>query len=365
MRIGFFWGMAATALVVSVALGALTGQWPLSFGIGFGIVVGGVLAAVFALALVLMPTAMHEMGHVLAARAVGFDVYGVDIGPAKFRRIADRWRITFETNFVAGGLAQVATTHPRDLVRRYQTILVAGPLGSLLALALFGVPAAWWWFETDHSAGFLGFSAFLAGLALLELSASLRPSAKTASGIPSDMAQILQCRRDPQSIRTGILLHGVLTPWTVGGKRARDWPIELLDAPDTSGAALRPVCDLLRYYHYLDRGDEEQALAFIERAAAEVPPDSSSAAGIHAEHAFALACFRGDVPAAEAALAQSGDQTEIEAVRVRARIAIAAARGDRETVHRLRDAALAGLAESLHLPHIQAEADFLRLAASG
>lgn len=87
---------------------------------------------------------MHELGHVLAGRRVGYRFMFLVVGPLRLERRDGRLRLGLNTSLaLAGGLALSVPTDRRALARRYATVVAGGPAWSMLTGAL-GVLLAWW-----------------------------------------------------------------------------------------------------------------------------------------------------------------------------------------------------------------------------
>ncbi|MGK7312515.1 MAG: hypothetical protein ACN0LA_09770 [Candidatus Longimicrobiales bacterium M2_2A_002] len=104
-----------------------------------GLLLGGAVGAVVAV------LAVHEAGHLLAGRLVGFRFLLFIVGPLRVAREGDRVQVGWNRSLsLAGWLAATGPTPDRlERLRRRTAIMVAGgPLTSLAAGA-GGAPSCW------------------------------------------------------------------------------------------------------------------------------------------------------------------------------------------------------------------------------
>jgi len=80
----------------------------------------------------ILATLVHELGHILASKWVGFSVARLDVGPLVLERINSKWKFRVQRAWAVGGrvipLFQVRPGHRRKLIKFF----AAGPAASLL-----------------------------------------------------------------------------------------------------------------------------------------------------------------------------------------------------------------------------------------
>jgi len=89
---------------------------------------------------------VHELGHLLAARAIGFHWREFSAGPLVVRREAKRiqWRFV-PSRLTAGGQVQAVPDSPAALRRRFLILLAGGPIATaLLFIVVFSLPRGPW-----------------------------------------------------------------------------------------------------------------------------------------------------------------------------------------------------------------------------
>jgi hypothetical protein len=93
--------------------------------------------AVACLASLWLAPGIHELGHLIAGRLVGFRFHFVTVGPLKFAREGGRIRIKLMKGWsMLMGLAGTLPTDNRDLRGRMTIMLAGGPAASLLLTAI-------------------------------------------------------------------------------------------------------------------------------------------------------------------------------------------------------------------------------------
>ncbi len=101
-------------------------------------------------------TLFHELGHLLAAWAVGFRFHEINVGPFTLsERPGGGWAFRFDYHriLMAGGYLQAIPTTTKDLRMNWILVVVAGPAASLFLamvgflglLSLAGTPYAGYW----------------------------------------------------------------------------------------------------------------------------------------------------------------------------------------------------------------------------
>jgi hypothetical protein len=245
------------------------------------------------LLVLLLGTAGHELGHALAARAVGFEVAGVRVGPIVALATPRGWRlkIVWETAF--GGELLSSPARPEGLRARHAAMIAAGPAAHLVLAAAALVAAM------ATGALVLWLATATLGLAAV---ANLVPGRPGRSGRWTDgrwlVAWLARPERATQRVALGVLQRAA------SSVRPRDWddrwarlaatgPRQPADAAQVAGC-------LLAYAHALDRGETDRAGSLLTRAFAArhlLPPGGQASLAL--QSAFFIANFRGNAPLAE------------------------------------------------------------------
>jgi hypothetical protein len=276
------------------------------------------------LLVLLAGTAVHELGHALAARAVGFDVAGVRVGPLVVLATPRGWRVKLVWETVFGGELLSCPARPEGLRLRHAAMIAAGPAAHLLLAAAALVAAL------ATGALVLWLAAATLGLAAL---VNLVPSRPGRSGRWTDgrwlVAWLAQPQRATQRVALGVLQRAATTV------RPRDWddrwaglaatgPRQPADAAQVAGC-------LLAYAHALDRGETDRAGSLLTRAFAArhlLPPGGQASLAL--QSAFFIANFRGNAPLAarllETVLARPERARALDVERARAALHLAAGR---------------------------------------
>ena len=269
-------------------------------------------------------TAVHELGHALAARAVGFDVAGVRVGPLLALATPRGWRARFVWEMAVGGELLSVPARPDGLRPRHAAMIAAGPAAHLL-MAVVALTAALF---TDALA--LWFTAATLGLSAL---ANLVPSRPRLGGRWTDgrwlLAWLVHPERATQRVALGVLQRAAT------GARPRDWddrwarlaaagPRQPADAAQVAGC-------LLAYAHALDRGETDRAGSLLTRAfAARHLLPAADQAALALQSAFFTARFRGNATLAsrllETGLMRPDRARALDVERARAAMHLAADR---------------------------------------
>jgi hypothetical protein len=298
------------------------------------------------LLVLLVGTAVHELGHALAARAVGFDVAGVRVGPFVALATPRGWRVRLVWETAFGGELLSCPARPDGLRPRHAAMIAAGPAAHLV-LATVALVAA-----VATGALVLWFATATLGLAAL---ANLVPGRPGRSVRWTDgrwlVAWLAQPERATQRVALGVLQRASTSA------RPRDWddrwarltasgPRQPADAAQVAGC-------MLAYAHALDRGETDRAGSLLTRAFAArhlLPPGGQASLAL--QSAFFIANFRGNAPLAarllEIVLARPERARALDVERARAALHLAA--GRRADAAAACDRALAALDTTWHQP---------------
>jgi hypothetical protein len=323
------------------------------------------LAMLPALLLALWVTlALHELGHVLAGLAVGFEFRLFVVGPLMLEREAGQFRFKWNRNLnTAGGLALCLPQGQHRLAQRFRWFAAGGPLASLvwtgLAVGLFLMarPAL-----AGHGLG-LAVTTFLVTSALcspLIFLVTIIPM--HMGGFDTDGARILNLwRRSPKATLDLALLQGSVQLMT--GTRPRDLdPSPLLAAVGLpTNSPFKGYLHSFLHYHYLDRGELGPAAEQLAKYADFLPgiPRGYQAA-VWLDRAYFGARHEGDAVAARQYWAQAEIGAVITPSRVlRAEAALALAEGNHDLAIQKAQHALVELPKSMERGTALAEREWL------
>lgn len=121
-------------------------------------------------------TLLHELGHLLAAWATGFQFHQINVGPVTLtERPGGSWALRFQLDglLTAGGYLRAVPQSEQDLRMNWIFVVVAGPAASLLLamlgfLALVSLPGT-------PAAGYWDWAAYVASICLADCVSNLLP----------------------------------------------------------------------------------------------------------------------------------------------------------------------------------------------
>jgi hypothetical protein len=250
------------------------------------------------LAIGLVVTVVHELGHTITGLGLGMKLRLFQIGPLAWRVREGRWAFKFNRKelFAASGATGMAPTSPRpELVDRI-LLVAGGPLANLLAALLaFGIAIP----GGDGNTGqWRGIVALFAVFSLIGFAFNLIPMPSRRSY--SDGAQIYQLLAggpwaDWQRAAFGATAT-LVTPY-----RPRDLDLELMRRAAKGIRDPRRVMQmwLYCYEHFLDMGQWDDAIEAVRKAESVYPQvvDETSA-GLLAIFVFANALLIREAAAA-------------------------------------------------------------------
>lgn len=264
---GLLLGVAGAAVGYGIAAlfksGSAERAESLSRGQGamlFGLAIAGMFLVIL----------VHELGHLLGGRLVGFRFALLIVGPVEVRRTASgvRWGIN-SSPALWGGLAASLPLDTSDLRRRTMALVAGGPIASLVFSALAGI--LW----KGLGGGVLASAAAITAAASLAIGVITLIPAR-ASGFFTDGARLVQLSRDDAAADSQVRLL-TLTAMSMAGTRPQDWPRDILegDVDAHADGLFRLALNGLRYYAAVDRNELDVArehLAAVVSDLAETPP---------------------------------------------------------------------------------------------
>ena len=234
----------------------------------------------------------HELGHFVFGDILGFRLFGFRIGPLNLAYAKGRWRLRMRSDKFLGGHTWMIPTTPRNIRARAIVLTLGGPLasatlGAIGIIALLLVPGPAW-------PAFLGRTMALAtGLAIGDFIFNLLPMASESQY--SDSAKLWQLyRRGPWC--DFHCAHHYMGLSQTTALRPRDWPTDMVEQAAEFAAQLpKPAGDFARTCrHFLDRGEWERAVSWLERAHLTARPGSKLAQALAIDRAFIEAFHRRD-----------------------------------------------------------------------
>jgi Peptidase family M50 len=233
------------------------------------VVHGATFWILFLLAFV-VNTVTHELGHAGVGIALGMKLRAFIVGPFQLRVLDGRWKLQFFPSklFSAGGAAALVPSNPGEPKWRQISMIAAGPVASLLtgliaaALALLanGTPYERYW----------QFFSLLSIFGLVSFVVNLLPVRPDA--LYSDGARIYQLVRGGPwaDLWRAFSIAGAAT---VTPLRPRDYDIEAIRraSPVFRQGQHAMVLRLFATSYYLDRGDLDQARAWLAEAESMYP----------------------------------------------------------------------------------------------
>lgn len=223
-------------------------------------------AVFFALATLWPQVILHEAGHALAGIARGMQPIAFGIGPWRWERGQDRWRLR-RAGRVRGiaGFAMLLPRGERGLGRLDQAFyLFGGPLANLIVLACMLAVLPWVSEAPVTAALVLGTAATAALIGFVNLVPF------QAQGWRSDGRNLIDLFAASREAEQARRVRQVLA-LTMAGVRPRDWPDEALPAWPEADIDEQGWTDVyavsLRLSHALDRGDPVSARHCAQRLA--------------------------------------------------------------------------------------------------
>lgn len=303
--------------------------------------------------MLLLSILLHEVGHLLGGRLVGFHFVLLIVGPFKVQRIGQQLHYGWNRQLnLAAGLSASVPKDQRHLRRRMLMMVAGGPAISLLCsgLALYFVLRATAW----PPGLLLLFGAMNSAISLL----TLLPL--PTGGLASDGSRLLLLLRGrPAAARW---CAAVALSYTALNHRPRAWDRTLLDAalavPD--GSLDDVSAHFLAYYAALDCGDSASTARHLTYALTHrqaYPPALQPALFLEAAY---LAAQQGDATAGRVWLDQAAGGAFIEPhTRARATAAVLFAAGRYAEAVTTSQAGLTSLAQRRYGPEADHERDLL------
>ena len=251
-------------------------------------------------------TLVHELGHVVAGLAVGFQFVFLSVGSLQLRRRNGRLKLsTARKKGFRGGMAGAYPASTEHLPRRYLIYTAGGPLAGLgfaavsyVAYTLLPLQSVWW-------------RAILTFAAVEGLLASLMNLIPLHyGGLRMDGAYLLSALRGNEKDRH-LFMHLALIAAILKGIRPRDWDPSLVmrsPSPGQRGLDILYI-DLMKCYYAWDRGEIAEAGTYLDRVMErEDDYPLANRKALYYEAAYFWARHRGDVIQANKWMAGKGTE---------------------------------------------------------
>jgi hypothetical protein len=244
----------------------------------------------------------HELGHLVAGDIVRFRLIGFRVGPFDLMQAHGRWRLRMTSSKMFGGHTAMVPKTPRNIRERAMILTFGGPLASALlgavgAVSLMLIPGPAW------PAALGRIVALATGFALGDFLLNLIPFVSEAQY--SDGARLWQMyRRGPWC--DYLCAHHYMGLSRSSPLRPRDWPTALVErAAEFARQLPEPAASYTKaYVHFLDRGECERAIAWLDKALQAARPGSKIAHSLTIDRAFLDVFYRQDPEAAARRLEQ-------------------------------------------------------------
>lgn len=301
---------------------------------------GKALAAAVVVVGVVGALLVHEVGHLLGGRLVGFRALLLIVGPVRLERNATGWRWRLNRSLaLAGGLAASVPTlavEPSSLRVRTAVMVAGGPVASLvvgvLAVVIWRTLGSWSPGPAPAlpgqlvSIGLLTLGACSAAIGLV----TLIPG--QTAGFQTDGARLLHLYRGGPNADRDAAVQAVIAS-SMGGTRPRDWPPALLERVRgvDDGSYFEVVGWQLAQMHAADSGQRDAARRWLDLVLSHLdrlPEVTRPAVRYDAARQLAIA---GDVEAARALVALGGRSLGAPFLAPLAELAILVAEGDHDT----------------------------------
>lgn len=300
----------------------------------------GVLVVSFSALLVgsHVSVAIHELGHLVAGRLVGFKFYAMRIGPLYWWKPVNTVRFTLRPHDRRSyGFVSMGPTDDKQLLSRYRWFIVGGPTASLVLVGLFylltGPPSFLGFTRQSKPDIFTSVIGLMFSITLLYAIIPFR-----YRGFYNDGANLLLSFFSPKTAE----LRALSLKWSAevsSGSKCAEWDKATL--AKMVALATAPF-DRAMYQLYLGNaqiysGEVPEGLENINRSyeilAKPTGLMSEFEAAIAADTAFVRAFFADDVPGAKEALLKTEQLKPLSQYGIhRARAAIAMRESDLEAV---------------------------------
>ncbi len=232
----------------------------------------------------------HELGHFVLGDIVRFRLIGFGVGPLSWAYAGGRWRFQMRYDKLLGGHTALVPTTPRNIRARVIILTLGGPLasatlGAIGAIALLLIPGPVWPAALGRTV------ALTTGFALGDFLFNLLPMATGAQY--SDGALLWQMVRRGAWCDFHCANHYMALSRTTP-LRPRDWPTGTVERAAEFATQLSDSAGsfAMTYLHFLDRGDWQRALIWLDQTRHRAQPASKLAHALTMDRAYLEAFHR-------------------------------------------------------------------------
>jgi hypothetical protein len=244
----------------------------------------------------------HELGHFVVGDIIRFRLVSFGVGPLRWAYAGGRWRARMRYDKLLGAHTAMVPTTPRNIRGRVMILTLGGPLASAVlgtsgAICLMLIPGPAWPAALGRAV------ALMTGFAFGDFIFNLLPMASETEY--SDGARFWQMFRRGPWCDFHCANHYMGLSQTTP-LRPREWPSAMVERAAEFAAQLpNPSGSLaMAYLHFLDHGDSQRALTWLDRAHRAARPGSKLAHALTADRAFLEAFHRHDGREAQRLFAQ-------------------------------------------------------------
>lgn len=215
-------------------------------------------------ALLLLTSAVHELGHLLGGWLAKLRFYLLVVGPIKISRETGKLRFGLSRGGAFNGLAACIPEKIYDLRRRMLLFALGGPVASLLLALLAG--GVFYRLPTGVPAWVGEGAAITAVSSLIFFLTSMKPGTYP-NGMPADGGRILMLLQNGAEARRWCALVA-LNSADVQGQRPRDWDETMVQQAMTGldASSEGMMARLLVYQWAVDNGRFSQANLLLDDA---------------------------------------------------------------------------------------------------
>jgi hypothetical protein len=267
----------------------------------------------------------HELGHIVLGDVVGFRLVGFGVGPLSWAYSGERWSSHIRYDKLLGGHTAMVPTKPRNIRARVIVHTLGGPLASATlaaigAIALLLIPGPAWPAAVGRTV------ALATGFALGDFLFNLLPMANESQY--SDGAFLWQMLRRGPMCDFHCANHYMALSRTTS-LRPRDWPTATVERAAQLSSHLSDSAGsfAFSYLHFLDRGDWQHALNYLDQARNRSQAASKLAHALTIDRAY-LEAFHRREPREAQRLFEQAPPREDSPSYWRALITLQAAHGD-------------------------------------
>jgi hypothetical protein len=241
-------------------------RWAMLLGLAIGALLGMAIARAGFLVIpaIYVSILVHELGHVIAGKAAGFELRGLAVGGIVLNKQARGWRLRFALRRIFSGFTKMLPPSTESLRGRYAQLVAGGPAASILLLLITPTLPA---------------GEFVRVLFFVNLVATVSCLIPYAVGGMLNDAKFLTilARKGAAAEQLAAILY--LLAIDAQGTRPSAWPLQIVERLGVpgQGTPLIGVSLALKYAVASDSEDAEGIAHALENglaSAGQMPPDT-------------------------------------------------------------------------------------------